>query len=69
MRWIDKNIKMPPMGEFEWATIYVLVTDGRRIGYGHYDYDSKHWVYEMAGYCEQNDNNITHWMKFPDLPL
>ena len=68
MKWIDKNKQLPPIGEFEDVSIYVLVTDGNMIGHGHYNFDSEKWTYDMPGYVEQNDNSITHWMMFPELP-
>lgn len=68
MNWIDKNKKLPPLGEFEDTSIFVLVTDGNMIGHGRYNYDSEKWTYDMPGYVEQNDNSITHWMIFPELP-
>lgn len=68
MKWIDKNSQLPPIGEFEDTSINVLVSDGIMIGHGHYDYDSKKWNYNMPGHAELDDNRITHWMMFPELP-
>lgn len=68
MDWICKNKRLPPLGEFDDISIYVIVTDGKMIGYGNYDFDSKRWNYNMIGYVEQNNDSITHWMFFPKLP-
>jgi hypothetical protein len=67
MKWINKNKKMPPLGRFKGVSIYVLVSDGKNIGTGVYDYGSKKWTYELAGYIEMDDNEITHWA-IPRLP-
>lgn len=68
MEWIDKNIQLPYIGEFDDLSIPVIVTDGKLIGFGMYKYDVKEWVYNMPGYNEKDDNNITHWMLFPEFP-
>ena len=66
--WIDCKTQKPPVGEYENISIFVLVTDGKIIGHGHYNFDCSIWTYSMPGYVEQDNNKITHWMTFPDLP-
>ncbi len=68
MKWVDKNKQLPPLGELQDVSISVLVTDGNMIGHGRYCYFSEKWCYNMPEYIEQYDNNITHWMMFPELP-
>lgn len=68
MKWIDKNKQKPPIGEFEHVSIFVLVTDENMIGYGCYNYYFEKWTYCMPNYIERDDNAITHWMLFPELP-
>ena len=70
MKWINKNDQMPPVESYcNDVSVYVLVTDGEFMGFGYYCFDLYTWIYRMAGAIEASDNNITHWMPFPDLPL
>jgi hypothetical protein len=68
MKWIDKNHQLPPDGEFEYSSQYVLVSDGKEIGIGNYHSDSEYWNYIICGHIERSDNYITHWMPLPELP-
>jgi len=68
MTWVNVYTEYPPIGEFEDVSIYVLVTDGERIGIGTRDFSRNVWTYSMAGIVEQDDNAITHWCFFPPPP-
>jgi hypothetical protein len=68
MKWIDKKEQLPPDGEFEYSSKYVLVFDGKEIGIGKYHSDSEYWNYTFCGHIERSDNYITHWMTLPELP-
>lgn len=68
MKWIDKNEKQPPIGEFDFTSAYVLVTDGTFIAIGTYSFEYNHWTYTIPGYVECDNNAITHWMPLPTPP-
>lgn len=68
MNWIDKNKRLPPLGEYVDTSVYVHVTDGKLIGHGCYNYDCKDWTYYMPGQGGRDDNKITHWMPLMKLP-
>lgn len=54
--------------DIEFVSDYVLVSDGKCVGLGHYDFDDRQWVYNMPGMIEATDNDITHWKPLPASP-
>ena len=68
MEWIDKNKSLPETDEFDDVSKYVLITDGKRVGIGVYEYFMKKWTYTIPGYIENDSNDITHWSELPNVP-
>ena len=67
--WINVNNQMPPRSkEIEWVTEYVIVTNGKLVGHGNFDYDMQCWNYDMVGKIPANDNLITYWKPLPEPP-
>jgi hypothetical protein len=73
MQWISVKDKLPPVGEFKDKSINVLISDGVNIGFGTFkfndtEYSKAHWTYHIPEHYERDDNNVTHWAYFPELP-
>jgi hypothetical protein len=69
MKWINVNKELPELGEYIDISVNVLVTDGKLIGIGSYDYDESQWTYNLCGMVEQVGNDIIYWMPLPELPF
>ena len=54
----------PPISDVSPFSNDVIVTDGRLICNGYYNYTSKSW--SVFGNIDSDE--ITHWMYLPDLP-
>lgn len=66
-QWISVNDGKPKLDE------NVIVTDGTNVGMGWRDIftDRKtglEYAEWFAPNCKVDDNRITHWMRFPELP-
>lgn len=56
--WINIGLGYPQ------CHIYVLVSDGKKIGFGYFEEDKKHKYWKS----HQDLGWITHWMPLPELP-
>lgn len=59
-----KAPEKPLIGEYSG----VIVSDGKKVGIGHYDFDMGYWHYNFVGEIERDDNNIIMWTELPELP-
>ncbi len=76
--WISVNEKLPPQDPEETGhSIFVLITNGKTIGLGSYEYEyfaeneedpitysSPSW-YDATHHIS---NEVTHWMPLPEVP-
>lgn len=60
---VDEELPLP-ISDVSLFSNNVIVTDGRSICNGYYNYTSKSW--SVFGNIDSNE--ITHWMYLPDLP-
>lgn len=72
MEWKSVKEELPKI-EFDienCGSQYVIVYDANKNkrGVGYYDDYDDVWRYNLNGYNETSDNDVTHWMPFPDVP-
>ena len=60
---VDEELP-PPISDVSLFSNNVIVTDGRLICNGYYNYTSKSW----SAFGNIDSNEITHWMHLPGLP-
>ena len=66
--WFNAKKQKPPKGDLGFTSETVLISEGNKIGHGHYDFDRKTWECQFPNEYDHSSNDITHWQYFPKLP-
>jgi hypothetical protein len=63
-KWISIDKKLPEKETPDYS-VDVLITDGKKVKIGYYDYSIEAWDTE---YEESYASGISHWMHLPKPP-